>query len=457
MLFQSCYVEPTARKRARTMAISPRTQKILWGKAGAICSFPSCRQQLVADATELDGNVILGRMAHIVAQKKNGPRGTYPPPGGDIDGYENLILLCEEHHTLIDGQWNTFPVAKLLQMKEDHEQWVSKRLSADERFQDVQAPTKYVSERVYSTLLPVIQIPRYVYMAPCDLEESKVKDRIIYPSNREVVLPYILRGGKLVAFYDLRLEHNPFREVTDQTAADREIAVDWWNDPDRDRWYVTLLNRLLNKLTGRKGLNLDKEHSRYYFEPNAGDQPRSVTYRSLTGRKTSRQVAWRPRFRHSGEYKNHWEHLAVGLRFHRVTSTGWCLSIRPERRFTRNGYDPLTPKDIGRRSTSRHAHMYNIDVLKEVNFWCDYLSDGSPRIILKLGSQSLIIDTEMMSSEVSWPGVPDDAGSFEHTRYQEDLFTYTEYQQALKAESDDFGEWGEDNHEWEEDKEDDYE
>lgn len=135
------------------MAISARTQKILWGKAGATCSFPTCPRKLVADATELDIEVVLGEVAHIVAQSKDGPRGEYPPSGGDVDSYENLILLCEEHHKLIDGQPRTYTVAKLWQMKEDHERWVSERLSSDERFQQAHKPAKLVTETIHSTLL----------------------------------------------------------------------------------------------------------------------------------------------------------------------------------------------------------------------------------------------------------------------------------------------------------------
>ncbi|MBC8492371.1 MAG: HNH endonuclease [Chloroflexi bacterium] len=433
------------------MTISARTRKILWGKASATCSFPGCACKLIADETKLDDNVVVGVEAHIVAQAEDGPRGNYPPPGGDIDGYENLILLCSEHHTLIDGQPRTYTLDKLLQMKRDHERWVSERLSGDERFLQAYEPTEMVTETIHSTLLPVSAIPRYVYLAPCSFSEDIVKDKIVYPRNREIMLPFITRGGSLIAFRNLRDKHNPFHQVIDASTAERHYAPDWWEDPDLYRWYVTLLNRALNKLTGRKGLNLDKDHSRYYFEPREGVEPRSVTYQSLTGRKTSRQVAWRPKFRHTGELKNYWEHFAVGLRFHRVTQTRWCLSIRPERRFTRDGYIPLTPKGIGRRSTSRKSRMYNVNVLTEVNFWRDYLSDGSPRIIFKFGSQNLIVQTEMMSAVVRWPGVPDDSVPFEHVRYEDDLFTYAEYQAALERENDDFDEWEDEDYAWGED------
>ncbi len=286
-------------------------------------------------------------------------------------------------------------------------------------------------------------MPRFVYMSPCSLQESEIGDKIISPRPREIMLPFIIRAGKLITFSNLRDEKNPFCKVIDIKASYREDSATWWEDPDLYRWYVTLLNRSLNKLTGRKNLNLDKEHSRYYFEPRKEGVPQSVTYRSLEARKTSMMVAWRPKFRYRDEFKNYWEHLAVALRFHRVAQSGWCLSIRPERRFTRDGYTPLTPKAIGRRSTSRKARMYNINLLKEVHFWRDYLSGGSPRIIFKFGSQNIVVDTEMMNVQISWPGVPEDSKPFRNVRYSDDLFTSAEYQATLQGEIDDFGEWKE--------------
>lgn len=81
------------------MAIDARTRQILWGKAGAICAFPDCRRPLIRDATSDDREVLVGEIAHIVAQSQGGPRGNAKVLGGNIDAYENLILLC---HELVD-------------------------------------------------------------------------------------------------------------------------------------------------------------------------------------------------------------------------------------------------------------------------------------------------------------------------------------------------------------------
>lgn len=76
--------------------------------------------------------------------------------------------------------------------------------------------------------------------------------------------------------------------------------------------------------------------------------------------------------------------------------------------------------------------MYNYDMLEEVNFWRDYLSDSAPRISLNFGGgQRLIISTTLMSASISWPGIPQEFSKpFKNVEYEEDLFTMAELAQA---------------------------
>jgi hypothetical protein len=99
------------------MAISERTRKTLWVKAGGRCSI--CQKQVVTDA-EADGDdpSVYGEECHIVARSPGGPRaGTIE----DQDGYRNLILLCRKHHKQVDDQPVHFTVERLHQIKRDHE------------------------------------------------------------------------------------------------------------------------------------------------------------------------------------------------------------------------------------------------------------------------------------------------------------------------------------------------
>ena len=333
-------------------------------------------------------------------------------------------------------------------------------------YEGVRVPEAYVTDTVRSTLLPVSRIPMKVYAAPCSRTEDEVRELIDWSRAKGAMLPYIVRGDVLYTFTNLYKRGNPFSAAMDGSAEGHK-AREWWDVPNLHRWYVELLGRTLNKLTGRKRLNLDKDHDRYYFEPLSDDEVseldnaegdeadvlrfREVPYRTLGGNVSSRKVAYRPQFKHSGELKPFWEHWAVSLRFHQVGPKSWCLTLRPGRRFTSDGYKQLTPKGMGKRSTKQRSKMYNIDVLNEVHFWRDFLSDGSPRIIMRFGGQSLVVENEMLSGEVRWPGVPNDAKAVKNERYEEDLFSQAKLDAALAevAASDFWGE-GEEGDDWEE-------
>jgi hypothetical protein len=337
-------------------------------------------------------------------------------------------------------------------------------MAAGGAYDGVRTPEEHVEESLRSTILPLSHVPLAVYGAPCGQSESNVRALIDYSKAGRAMLPYIVRGNMLYTFYNLRRSGGPFAAAV-EGAADKFKAKDWWADPVTHRWYVELMGRALNKLTGRKRLNLDKRHKRYYFEPlrddesdpeigpeDAGDESRfrTVGYRTLGGTVSSRKVAYRPRFKHNGEYKNFWEHWAVSLRFHQVGPRSWCLTLRPGRRYTDDGYEQVSPKRMGRRSTKHRSRMYNMDVLNEVHFWREFLSEGSPRIVMSFGGQAIVIENEMLSGDIEWPGVPDDAKPISNDRHDEDLFSLAELDEAVaqggEPEGDeDWDEWDEED------------
>jgi hypothetical protein len=56
--------------------------------------------------------------------------------------------------------------------------------------------------------------------------------------------------------------------------------------------------------------------------------------------------------------------------------------------------------------------MYNGAYLGEVNFWRDHLARSQPRIILDFGDQAAVINAELLTFAVRWPGVPGDTTPF---------------------------------------------
>lgn len=110
------------------MSITAKTRKMLWGRAGARCSFDGCRIELIRLSEAGSGDAILGEEGHIIAQRKDGPRGENPIEMSRLDLYENLILLCPTHHILVDAQPAKYSVDVLHQMKRAHESWVDRNL-----------------------------------------------------------------------------------------------------------------------------------------------------------------------------------------------------------------------------------------------------------------------------------------------------------------------------------------
>jgi hypothetical protein len=107
------------------MAITGKTRKLLWGRSGSRCA--QCRCSLVQKATSIDVESVTGDECHIIAKEINGPRGSFERPE-NIDGYDNLILLCKPHHKMIDDQPNAYTPNYLKEIKSTHERWVDFRL-----------------------------------------------------------------------------------------------------------------------------------------------------------------------------------------------------------------------------------------------------------------------------------------------------------------------------------------
>ena len=292
----------------------------------------------------------------------------------------------------------------------------------------------YRTEIVYSTLLPVQEMPRYIYGVPCsynDLQEREAATKIIRPNDPDEIYPFIIRGGMLWCFQNLNLPSSPFRQLVGNQKSKRYKIDEWCKKSEQEIWFKALLNRALNKLTGRKGLRLDKKHRRYYFQSNLPGKTFSVKYRPLNQRITSRQVVWQPLHQKTRKPKPYWYHLAVALNFFPVSSQHWCLSIRPELRITKDGLTPLELKRIGGRVTHKKSHTHNFDLLTEINFWRYFLSNGEPRIIFPFGKgQRIIVPTSIMQTEIEWTGIPEEyAKSFTNIEYEENLFSYAKLAQ----------------------------
>ena len=86
------------------MAISEKTRKMLWAKSGNRCAI--CKIELITEQ-KTDSNLNIGEECHIISSKSKGPR--HKSNLNDYDSFDNLILLCRNHHKEIDTLIDSFP------------------------------------------------------------------------------------------------------------------------------------------------------------------------------------------------------------------------------------------------------------------------------------------------------------------------------------------------------------
>lgn len=130
------------------MSITVRSRKMLWGRAANLCAYPDCKKRLIENESGLDDESIVGEEAHIRSERIEGPRYDAQFTIEKIDDYGNLLLLCRNHHKLVDDQVNTYPVDALIDIKKSHEDWVIKTLNYDKKKQD--------DDEIYLTYLETI-------------------------------------------------------------------------------------------------------------------------------------------------------------------------------------------------------------------------------------------------------------------------------------------------------------
>lgn len=115
------------------MTISDKSIKLLWSNAAGRCSFPRCDKRLSVEQTADTAPYTLGEMAHIKGKNPGSNRYDSTQNDDQRDLYQNLILLCPNHHTEIDKPENEskFSVQWLIDAKSSQEKWVILMLTAE--------------------------------------------------------------------------------------------------------------------------------------------------------------------------------------------------------------------------------------------------------------------------------------------------------------------------------------
>lgn len=104
------------------MTVKDKTKTIIWARAAGCCEYRGCNESLIGDLVSGHEDATFGFIAHIVAEKATGPRGDPVRSPLLVNDPDNLMLLCANHHKLIDvDARDAHPEQLLREMKEEHE------------------------------------------------------------------------------------------------------------------------------------------------------------------------------------------------------------------------------------------------------------------------------------------------------------------------------------------------
>ena len=141
------------RAKGRGDDIREDTANSVWADAGGCCMFKGCGQDLSVVPLYNKGARV-AYLAHIIASDPEGPRGTIEDSHRLSDRAENIMLMCDAHHRLIDAfAAETYTAARLKEMRLAHTSKV-RRYREAMKFTEAQVMTLFADLGNVSTHYP---------------------------------------------------------------------------------------------------------------------------------------------------------------------------------------------------------------------------------------------------------------------------------------------------------------
>jgi hypothetical protein len=222
-------------------------------------------------------------------------------------------------------------------------------------------PPPAKKEELVSNLLPVIDYPDHVWVAPVRVGGMWDVEEILREAN--VGVECFVRGHRLYSFRPF--EEPAWAEVCDTEAAERFDGREWAasDDAAKQHEFAELLRRALGEKV-RESMAYDRKEKLFYFQAPAD----LSTVRLPTGRRVFR--VYRKR---DGSIR-YCRHLGFRAQFLRLDGA-WHLEINPEYRFTRDGH--VVSKFQGEHVSKMKRLEHNDAVRQQVQAVAAFLNQPS--------------------------------------------------------------------------------
>lgn len=106
--------------------------KSLYAKSGNRCAFPGCHCVLVS------GETVIGEICHIEGLNPDSARYNPYLTNKQANSIDNLILLCSNHHNIIDQNSEVYTVECLKKMKIEHESCIEQKITQVDFWRELQ-------------------------------------------------------------------------------------------------------------------------------------------------------------------------------------------------------------------------------------------------------------------------------------------------------------------------------
>jgi hypothetical protein len=173
--------------RSKARDYSQQTLKKLFALSGNQCAFPGCTHTLVNQENAKDSNI-----CHIEAAKKDGERYRETMTDKERADYENLILLCVQHHDETNNE-DIYTVEVLKDMKRSHESSILTRNMNKN-------PSMLINTINAISEIDIVNIDKNKQINPFN-----PKDKIDYNSikrNVALINEYKIYSSKINSLYD---------------------------------------------------------------------------------------------------------------------------------------------------------------------------------------------------------------------------------------------------------------
>jgi len=167
---------------------TPLTIKRLYALSGNKCAFPDCGVVFVS----LENETNVSNICHIEAAEEGGER--YNPNSNDEErrSFENLILLCRNHHA-VTNDVQTYTVEVLRGMKRTHEAKLLNPAELQKNLSALNDIIKLIGNKLFDSQISDVQT------APNPQEKIQYNNVIRY---KPVIEEYKVYQGKLNKLYE---------------------------------------------------------------------------------------------------------------------------------------------------------------------------------------------------------------------------------------------------------------